>query len=401
MLQTAHPQTLARTSRLSPVAPASPRLNLAALVAATLVFVGSTVGVPHTLAAQGAAAPTVAPKIAPTTKPRQLAARRFAADSFWVQLWGRGGRAEDDLFIEPRAITVIQNVVTILDLGTRELLAFSTRDGASLFTKESRGVGPGEFKRPARLIASPSHVGVLDQESARLSVFTARGALVWDTPIAQAADVESGCLLPDARAIIKVSGFDRALVVVDSAGRRARQFSLPQPKTDEPPPSIAQTATVAGPVMGDHCAVVPMFGAVWYTISPTGVVRTYPLIEPGAEAVVQTSSRVLERQRRDEMRQVTQRIESAPITSGAMSRGDTVIIVAAKTARDAYRLLDYYAVPSGQYLYSRRLPASFVGLAVDGSGTFFGTQIGSEFSVLSAIRPSATPPSATPPSAKR
>ena len=87
------------------------------------------------------------------------------------------------------------------------------------------------------------------------------------------------------------------------------------------------------------------------------------------------------------MRKETQTSAVSPIARGALHIGDTVVVQAGATKRSAHRLLDYYLISNGRYLYSRTLPVAFTALAVGPDGTFYGAVIGDEVSWVLALRP--------------
>jgi len=318
--------------------------------------------------------------------------RTFRADSFWVQRWSRGGETEDELLIEPRGIAVARGTVTVLDLGTREVLAMHASTGKSLFTMQARGAGPGEFKRPALLLRAADQFGVLDHETARLSMFTARGALAWDAPVENAFDVEAGCVLPGARVLLKSGGFEKSLVLADSAGNVLGRYSLRRTDPAVVPPPFIESAHMSGPINGDRCAIVPIFGASWYAIDARGAVTAHRYIEPGDAPVVRVSTTVLEKDGRDEIRRATQTTNAIPIARGALHRGDTLIVLGGTSRGEAGRVLDYYVLPSGRYVYSRRLPLSYTSLTVAPDGMFYGTFIGPDWSMVTAFEPSRRAP---------
>ena len=317
--------------------------------------------------------------------------RRFQTDSFWVRLWRRGGKDEPELFVEPRHLTTFGNLVAVLDLGTREVIAFDRDSGRTQFTMSARGEGPGEFKRPALLVSDGASFGVIDHATSRLSMYDTRGTLRWDAPLPDAANLESACLLSGARVLMKVAGIEKAIRVVDSTGRTIAQRTLDGYDRDHPPPAFAASARLSGPLAGDRCALVPSFGSTWYTTNAVGTMMAHPYIEAGAEAVVRVATNTLDKNWRSEVRKETQTSTVSPIARGALHIGDTLIVQAGATQRAPYRLLDYY-LPSGRYLYSRVLPIAFVALAVGANGTFYGAAIDDEVSWIVAFRPTRVAP---------
>ncbi len=321
-------------------------------------------------------------------------ARRFLADSFWVRLWRRGGKDEPELFVEPRHLTTFGNLVAVLDLGTREVIAFDRDSGRTQFTMTARGEGPGEFKRPALLVSDGASFGVIDHATSRLSMYDTRGTMHWDAPLPDAVNVESACLLSHARVLMKFSGIEKGIRLVDSTGRTIAQRPLAGYDRDHPPPSFATSARLSGPLAGDRCALVPSYGRTWYSINAVGTMMAHPYIEPGAEAVVRVATNTLDKNWRSEVRRETQTSTVSPIARGALHIGDTLIVQAGATHRTPYRLLDYYLMPGGRYLYSRLLPVAFAALAVGANGTFYGAAIDDEVSWIVAFRPTRMAPRA-------
>ncbi|MEQ1690968.1 MAG: hypothetical protein ABMA00_06770 [Gemmatimonas sp.] len=313
--------------------------------------------------------------------------RRFRADSSWVRVWVRGAKDEPDLFVEPRQLIVTDSVVAVLDLGTREVIALSTDSGRTRFTLAAKGEGPGEFKRPARLVNTTSLIGVLDHATSRLTMFNARGVMARDTPLPDASNVEGACGFSDGSVLVKVAGVRNALRVVDSVGRTLRQRALPGHDLNRPPPTFATAAHLAGPMSKHRCALVPSYGRWWYTTDARGTTIAHPYVEPGADVVVRVASSALDKSWRGEVRKETQTSAASPIARGALHIGDTVVVQAGATKRSAHRLLDYYLISNGHYLYSRTLPVAFTALAVGPDGTFYGAVIGDEVSWVVALRP--------------
>ena len=109
--------------------------------------------------------------------------RTFAADSFWIRKWLRGGSKEADLLTEPRQVIVAGNTVVVLDEGTREVFAFDIANGQTRLNMKALGEGPGEFRRPARIVQTATGFAVLDHATARLTAFDSLGRMQWDAPL--------------------------------------------------------------------------------------------------------------------------------------------------------------------------------------------------------------------------
>ncbi|MBL0172784.1 MAG: hypothetical protein IPP90_19160 [Gemmatimonadaceae bacterium] len=320
-----------------------------------------------------------------TSSPRE--GRRFRADSFWVRSWVRGGPVEPELFVEPRQLRVADGVVFVLDLGTREVIAMDVDSGRTRFSLSARGEGPGEFKRPALLVGNGSQFGVLDHATSRLTLFGANGAMMRNFPIPDAANVESACVLSGGHVLVKATGVREAVRLIDSVGRVQFKHSLPVADPNIVPPTFLMSANYAGPTADDRCALVPLYGRRWFTVDTRGLLVPHPFIEPGADPTARVDTKALDKSWRGEMRRQIQTSTMSPISRGALQVGDTLLVPAGATRRSPHRLLDYYLISSGRYLFSRRLPTTFTALAVGPNGTFFGAVIGDETSWVIALRP--------------
>jgi hypothetical protein len=320
---------------------------------------------------------------------RSSTTRRFHADSFYIREWVRGGTKDPDLLVEPRGIAITNQVVVVLDAGTREVHAFDVTSGAKRFVLKATGQGPGEFKQPIQVAATARHVGVLDAATSRLTVYSDSGRFLWTTIVPDGPAVEAMCLLPRGRIRVKYLGALRALALIDSSGKTLTRTSLPVATARQTAPAFANAAYIADACVGDTVAVAPYFGSSWYSVSSNGTAKRFPYIEAGAEAVVVTTQRRLERTAKHITTQTTMISEVSPITRGAMQRGDTVIIEAGATKLHPHQLLDYYRASDGAYLYSRRLPFAPSALAMTPDGRLVAALIGTETSLVVAL--STTP----------
>ena len=221
--------------------------------------------------------------------------RRFHADSFYTRQWVRGGSKEPDLLVEPRALAVTEHAVIVLDPGTREVHGFDLKSGAKRFVLKATGEGPGEFKRPMHIAASAHLVGVLDAATSRFTVYSDSGRFLWTTQVPDGPVVETMCLLPRGVLRVKYLGAIRAIATIDSSGKTLSRTSLPVATALGKAPSFANSAYIADGCAGETMAVAPFFGDSWYSITANGASRRFPYVEAGAEAVVVTKQRRLER----------------------------------------------------------------------------------------------------------
>ncbi|MBY0490845.1 MAG: hypothetical protein K2R93_13470 [Gemmatimonadaceae bacterium] len=316
------------------------------------------------------------------------AARTFATDSLWRRVFSIGAEKESETFVEPRQIVVTSGLVAVLDLGTREVRGFDARTGRPRFVLKATGNGPGEFKRPSLLLPTPWGFAVVDQSTARLTGYRATGSMHWDIILPDLFRVSHACVRPDGRILVAYERSDSALVVLDTAGRRVSTFNADWRPARHATESFAHRAFLSAADGSGACALVRFFGADWALVRPdTRAVAMHPLIERGPEPVVKVVERVRERTLTQVIIEAPQTSESRPIARGIAIRGDTVLIFGSETARDAFRLVDYYDRLSGRYLYSRRLPLVLHAVTVGDDGTFYGTVIAENTQALVAFRP--------------
>ena len=315
--------------------------------------------------------------------------RRFAADSFWVGVWQRGYTEEPDLVVEPRDLAVVGNRLIVLDAGTREVLVVDATTGKLLRKLEARGSGPGEFKRPGTITAMTRGFGILDQENQRFSALSLDGKLLWDAPAPGLSAV--ACAHSPTAVTWKTGGVRNAVVVVDSSGRTTATRSLPW--TQQGREELSTSAVAAGPSNTGTCVFARRYGNDFVLMTASGAQSNHKYIENVPEPQVVVQRTTLERSGNSSVVQQTERTNAVSSALRAMVVRDTLIVLFAGATNDKYRLLDYYHLPSGQYVYSRRLRAPAVAIA-SSNGVFFVSEIMEEYAGFFALKPSYTKPSA-------
>ncbi len=308
--------------------------------------------------------------------------RQFRTDSFYVREWIRGGAKEPDLLVEPREIAVTQSAVIVLDLGTREVHALDLKSGAKRFVLKATGEGPGEFKRPVHIATTTQLVGVLDQATSRISVYSDSGRYLWTTHVPDGPSVEAMCMLSRGLLRVKYFGAVRALATIDSTGRVLSRTSLPVTPELQQAPTFANSAFLADGCAAGVMTIAPSFGASWYTVTMSGATKRFAYVEAGRDAVIALKQRAVDRTRTATANQLTQTTSVDAIARGAMQLGDTIIIEAGATKRLPYELIDYYRASDGGYVYSRHLPFTPSALAITPDGRLVAAFIGNETSSI-------------------
>ncbi|MCE2901191.1 MAG: hypothetical protein ACK6DP_16635 [Gemmatimonas sp.] len=324
--------------------------------------------------------------------------RTFAPDSLWRRLWVVGVDSTADTFVEPRRVVANREVVTVLDLGSREVRAFDPNTGAARFTLLPKGVGPGEFRKPSLIAATQTGVAVLDQAASRLTAYTSRGVPAWDAPVPNAFDIGGLCIPDPRRFMLQYRRRDSSLVEFDTSGRHLRVHRIPWTAPRPAEVGFAHEAHVSGPSASGRCLVAPIFGREWASVATAAGQRDFvhAYREAGSEPVMKTSEKILDRSWDKVIVETTNTTDKPPIAQGALVHRDTAIVYAWRTQQFPYRTLDYYEITTGRYLFSRKLPFLVQSLAIGDDGTFFATIITEKEQALIAMRPERLPATTRP-----
>ncbi len=331
-----------------------------------------------------------APAIAHAQSRARADGRTFAADSFWVRKWFRGGSKEEDLLTEPRQIITTRGTVVVLDERTREVLGFDAGTGRNRLLLKASGEGPGEFRQPRWIGPTQSGFVVLDIATARLTAFDSLGGMQWDAPMKSGTVIEGVCVLRSGQLWSKVGGAIGSLIRSDTTSRILARVSL-DARADSNA-GFGWSGFVAGPDAADNCVIARRYGTEWFVVAPSGIVARHSYIERMTEPAVDVIVKPGKKDGKLQNFQVTQKVESNASAADAMLRGDTLIVRAGGATRDKFALLDYYSVSTGRYLHSRRLPFIPNALTVGADGVFYATSIANESAAVLALTTTATKP---------
>ena len=314
--------------------------------------------------------------------------RTFAADSFWSVQWQRGYKMEPDLVVEPRELIVVGNRLVVLDAGTREVLVMDAVAGKLMKRLEARGNGPGEFKRPASLTALSNGFAILDQSVNRLSALSLDGKLLWDiqSPSFSAAP----CAHSPTRVTWKARGAKNAIIVMDTAGRTLSHASLPWQDIEQQ--DMGTNAVVAGPTRDGICVFARTHGPGFVIRRSTGSLTNHQYVEATPEPRIEVKRQNVESSGGQSVVKEIQTFHGVASAMKAMLVHDTLIVQFAGDTQLKYRVLDYYHLPSGRYIHSRKLRAPVVSITAGPNGWFYATEMLEEYSGLTALRPAFTPP---------
>jgi hypothetical protein len=303
------------------------------------------------------------------------------------------------MFAEPRQVVASGDVVVVLDAGTRDVRGFDARTGATRFVLAPRGEGPGEFKRPSLLVGTPDGFAVLDQATARLTAYDRRARMQWTMVLNDVFITDGICVRrgtanspsSGTRVVTVLKRRDSSLVEYDTTGRRLAVRSFPWKVMQKGAVGFAYTTFNSAAADNGDCVSAPLFGAEWGVIAARGIPRVFAMREPGAQAVIKTSDRVLDRSWGTVTTLQNQQSETEQALRGAAVNGDTAILYAAHTKLAPLRILDYYRASTGEYLFSRKLPFILIGFTVGRDGTVYGTRISDREQLVIAMQPAEAP----------
>lgn len=315
----------------------------------------------------------------------RIAGREFV-DLTWDTVWTVGGSEEDDRVLYPNgAMAVDSNHLYLLDPGDYRVTALGLADGNVAWTRGRRGRGPGEFRSLRGLsLLGEDEIVVLDGEVGRL-VILGRDGRYRDNIISneETGQFDSVCGFRDGTLLALSARPERPLVLLGRDGRVLQDFAYPWPDLADAS-SLVRFLTLIPSADGRAClaALTGGRGFVWYDAetrtfgSPAGYVEWFDV-----------SGTSVERRTVGDTRITTERLNSyrQAVVSGVVENGVAEILFGGTTG-DAYRLVDVYEAPAGEYLRSYRLPSAVSGFARSGD-LHFVTAKRDGYPVVLALRP--------------
>lgn len=281
----------------------------------------------------------------------QRGGRRYRPVRF-QQKWGIGGSAADTMILLPQQIVSTQRHVVIYDAIARRLLGLNPESGRIEWRAGRPGRGPGEFAGVGLMNARPEGgVHILDLGASRLSAVGEDGKMgdYRDHPLG--ANPRGICDLGDTYYTLRGGG-DAELQRVERRSGTERRFSLPWPEVDGQPSITRQSKVFAYPGAG-VCMLALSFGPRYALLDTSGVrmVGTWVEHVPLAKAVSLGKG---------SWRMAPGSVLSAQSATGV---GAAFSVLFEGTSPDKLRVLDFYAVTDGRYLFSVRLPfeARYIG----------------------------------------
>ena len=126
-------------------------------------------------------------------------------------------------------------------------------------------------------------------------------------------------------------------------------------------------------------------------MSPDGRQTNHKYIEIVPEPEVAVKRATVDRSGKSSIVQQVQSTNAVSSALRAMVARDTLIVLFGGATDYRYRLLDYYHLPSGRYIHSRKLRAPAVAIAASNGG-FIVAEILDDYAGFFALKPSRTRP---------
>jgi hypothetical protein len=310
--------------------------------------------------------------------PADVATRsRTVAAEAWDTLWTFPSAAVAGRHhVRPRLLAATRGRIYLFDDSTRSVVALNDA-GVPLWEIPGNQAAVGDLGSAIDIKIAPSgNLYVLDAQHARILVVTGTGELARQVALPKAPRALQIAPL-DAERILVLPILGSALTVFDHAGKIVGDVSVPWPGFAELNPLARQGVTVSN----ERGTWVFAFGLGdgWFAFRGTralGFTGKYVEYRPFPEVAVQRSGKA-----RDMVL-----AEYAPCTGCAVSLSDSSMYVLAGGSSNSKReVVDEFALETGAYLRSFRLPEPMATLSV-ADGVYYGITT-DETRHLVALRP--------------
>ncbi len=288
---------------------------------------------------------------------------RAIASGDWRPLFKIGGVESDTLLYRPAFLVADDRGVYLYDAGRHEVLRISAA-GVVEWTFGGRGKGPDEFST-VRDIDLDAHgrLWVLDPENARVTVLNPGGDVAARIPLLDVPHSEQVVPISDRRAVLLVSQRERPLFVVDRSGEVVDRLAVPWAGYRRLHTLASQMLAAADPDgarfvlafrMGDGFfafeGTEPLpYQGIFVEHAPFPAVRSY------TEGNTRTTV-----------------VDRVPDTATSLAiEGGRIFVHFGGTSEDRYKLIDVYALNSGEYERSLVLPRPLDAIALAG-GIVYG-----------------------------
>ncbi|MCC6931231.1 MAG: hypothetical protein IT359_19740 [Gemmatimonadaceae bacterium] len=259
--------------------------------------------------------------------------------------WSIGGAPGDTTFLLPQAIAATTHHFVVYDAVARNLTALDPVTGRVAWRFGRAGRGPNEFGGVATVGPRlEGGVNVIDHGNQRLTPVREDGRPGAATDFAVGVNPRGLCELRGAQ--LRLRGIvDKELERIPAGSTEGVTTALPWPELSMEPPIVRQSKlfTVAA---GEACVLTLSFGPRFAILDEAGTRVAGEWVEriPLARAVSPARG--------------SWRMQpgSAYSTASVSSVGDAFAVLFEGTSTLKLRLLDFYSLRNGDYLFSLQLP---------------------------------------------
>jgi hypothetical protein len=320
-----------------------------------MTLVRWSLAAPHAVVAPVVLAALVACRDAPRGTPASApaVARRFAqepVDTTWASA------LPDSLLVSPAFLAVDATQAYLSDPGARAVHAFDLRTGQRRWTTPIGG------ETVPRSIAGlrEGGVAIADERSGAVVLLDPTGrerGRVTSPDVHYAASV---CELPDRAFLLAGVNHTAGLAVLERTGRVRRAVTLPWPDLHE-----ALTASAWLTASRDGCVAALTYGRGFAAFVGDGFARPARYVEYfDVPSVVHEVRRA-----RDSVITTTQ-VAAHRVAATDVAADDSLLAVSFEgETGDRAHVVDYYALPDGRYVESRRLARRALAMTMHGGLT--------------------------------
>jgi hypothetical protein len=277
---------------------------------------------------------------------------RKVLDVDWTILWERGGSEADTALLYPADMAVDATQLYVFDAGPRRLVALGAEDGQLRWMRGRRGGGPGEFEGVGGVfVTATRQIMVSDPRNVRVAVMEQDGETVGYISLQAFPFMRSGCPLSEGGFLasgVSAPG-EPPLSLLTREGIRQRDIFLPGDPTSAAP-GLYDGFLVP---LENHggCFLLLRAGEGFIRLDSEGqILSMHPYVEwfPLPE---------VERFRGPRGAPPTYGLKrGATAARGGGVADGTLAVAYGGGGADAHRIIDFYDVVDGRYLYSYRAP---------------------------------------------
>lgn len=243
----------------------------------------------------------------------------------------------------PNWVMLRNGRVFLTDWDAPAVLALDARTGATLWRYAKEGSGPGEFRHPGMVFWHPRGIGIVDNHTARLYLFSDDGRLLAEQTVPHGLSVDDVCSLEDGTMIVAVTVLRGPSLFRTRFGQStAEPFRFPFDTARAHPLHLA-VGLASTPSGANGCFAARKLTAGMAMLSKAG---------PGVPRAFVESPR--QRPFKDPAQIRDTSDLPIPFALRAGVNGDTAFVWFGGTSCHS-RCIDFYSLPDLRYLHTIRL----------------------------------------------